>query len=281
MELYSNPAPKFTAWVIDHGFLNEEFVLVDAGCQDGVAPRWNRLGDHLRVYGFDPLIEVIEELKQHNPLPKNYNFFHMALNDFDGTIEIVVPENKYETSFYASHESGDVRTVESFRLDTLYEKGEIPECDFIKLDCEGAELAILQGGRNYFSNSPLLGVESETNFNTSPTYPLGHFQEISREVLKYGLVTFDMSMDRTPRPQFAKHIIDAAPEQWQSNSIGSFSTLNALFAQNLNDGVIGHPDNIQRLIKHVIMLELYGLHDSAYEVLLGGANILSRKIDVE
>jgi hypothetical protein len=93
-----------------------------------------------------------------------------------------------------------------------------------------------------------------------------------------------MSMDRSPRLQFAQKIFDIVPAQWQSNAVGSFSTLNALFAHDLNNGVLGALKglpSVDKLIKLAILLEIYGLHDSAYEVLSGGADILGKRIDVE
>src|ERR1700730_17614642 len=55
MDLYHHDQPPFTLWVIEDGLLHEPFVVIDVGVQGGEHPRWELLGDQVRVYeGFDP-----------------------------------------------------------------------------------------------------------------------------------------------------------------------------------------------------------------------------------
>src|SRR5690242_2062502 len=100
MELHCNVSNEMTRWLVASGALTTPFVLVDVGVQDGVSPRWNALGDHLTVYGFDLLEEAIAPLSS---VAKNKSrYFVMGLADTDGEIDIVIPANRYETQLYSS-----------------------------------------------------------------------------------------------------------------------------------------------------------------------------------
>jgi len=82
-QLYNNDSPAFTTWVIENDLLEEPFVVIDVGVQGGPHPRWKHLKDKVRVYGFDAIPEVVEELNaQKQP---NEIYFAAALGDEEGT----------------------------------------------------------------------------------------------------------------------------------------------------------------------------------------------------
>lgn len=47
-----------------------------------------------------------------------------------------------------------------------------------------------------------LGIECETNFNVSPTYPKGHFSTVQEILLARKLIAFDANFNRIPRASF-------------------------------------------------------------------------------
>ena len=67
MDLHLNYAAPFTRWAVERGLMHQPFVVVDVGVQGGENPRWHVLGDHLVVYGFDAIEEVINDLQRQNP----------------------------------------------------------------------------------------------------------------------------------------------------------------------------------------------------------------------
>ena len=128
-------------WVIENGLLQENFVVIDVDCQGGEIPRWGSLGDRLEFYGFDPIGEVIEELRREERPGRTY--FEMALGDEDGEREFFVTNNSFGSSFFASFASpstellGDpeirrgARMVAVRRLDSLFASGALPRADCI------------------------------------------------------------------------------------------------------------------------------------------------------
>ena len=69
MDLALNEQADFTRWVVSERLLREPFVLIDVGVQGGENQRWQPLGDHLVVHGFDPIEEVVRELTEQKSSP--------------------------------------------------------------------------------------------------------------------------------------------------------------------------------------------------------------------
>lgn len=162
MELGYNQRPRFTEWVMRKGLLETAFTLVDVGVQGGIHPRWSALGSALSVYGFDPLEEAIASLVRLN-LP-NHEYHAIALGDEDGERDFFVPEVLPASSFFPRETEQDqarmaidssswrriqTRRVPIRRLDTLMSNGVVPRGDFLKIDCEGFEPAVLKGAGRF------------------------------------------------------------------------------------------------------------------------------------
>src|ERR1700751_3020854 len=98
MDLYHHDDPPFTRWVVEAGLLHEPFVVVDVGVPGGGHPRWSLLGDHVRVYGFDPISEAIERLQREARPNRVYRT--LALGNEDGEREPYVPANTFGASFF-------------------------------------------------------------------------------------------------------------------------------------------------------------------------------------
>jgi FkbM family methyltransferase len=152
--------------MVRKGLLESPFVFIDVGVQGGIHPRWLHLGPSLRVYGFDPLEETIGPLTRLN-LP-NHTYQAIALGDADGERDFFVPGILPASSFFpraaeqdqvrmaidASNWQGiQTRRVPMRKLDTLLAEGAIPPADFIKIDCEGFEPAVLKGAGNFLTQS--------------------------------------------------------------------------------------------------------------------------------
>jgi FkbM family methyltransferase len=278
--------------------------VIDVGVQGGPHIRWEYLGSCARIYGFDPISEVIESLdKSKRP---NHFYRAIALGNEDGQRQFRVPANTYESSFYSSSmdkgSQGTIalgpRTVEIRRLDTLFVAGEIPPADYIKLDCEGFEPEVIRGARDYLAKSNILCVTTETNFGVSPVYLRTPLVEICEMLSEHRLLVFDLAADRTSRPSY---VAARARQPWPKPDImkdpppphiGQLGTFDFLFCRDfVAEAASPHhfvtlpgasvSPTIDKLIKSMINFELHGLMDCAVDLAVCYRTQLSQRVDVD
>jgi hypothetical protein len=170
----------------------------------------------------------------------------------------------------------------------LLAEGVIPMADYIKIDVEGFEKDVLLGAHKLLG--AVLGLQTETNFGVSPTYPKSHFGTLAEIALENHLVVFDLAFNRIPRASLQHALISkglqSIPEQ---DAVGSPATVDVLFARNLIDEV-DHQDNYQtpcrpvsvnQLIKSIIICELHALNDVALDTVVRFAERLGAHLDVD
>lgn len=297
MDLFENPDPAFTRWVIENGLLPSRFVLVDVGCQGGEHQRWRWLGDQLELHAFDALEEAIQELREKTRAP-NKQYYSFALGNEDAERELFVQENAYATSFYQQGDNSRMsvdasaytnrsrRIVAVRKLDSLFAEGVLTRADFVKIDCEGFEPEILKGAQEFLRATRPVGVESETSFNISPLMTHSHMFAIYEQLVDHQLILFDLAFDRAPRGAFT----DAFGGR-RFPGLGQPGTFNVLFARDLvterdfpTSYSVPHYNElatVDRVIKAAIIFELYGLIDCAYEAILQFATVLPESFDTE
>jgi FkbM family methyltransferase len=298
VELALNHNAKFTKWVVSRGLITEPFVLIDVGVQGGEDIRWRALDDYLIVHGFDPIEEVMQELAEANKGRSNRHYHCMALGNAEGEQKFYFnPVNPTASSMYqkATGRFGVVETAEQHRmvpirrLDSLLAEGVIPMADYIKIDVEGFEKDVLLGAYELLG-AGVLGLQTETNFGVSPSYPKSHFGTLAEIALENHLVVFDLVFNRIPRASFERALISKGlrpiPEQ---DAVGRPATVNVLFARDLIDEV-DHPEHYQtpcrsvsvnQLIKSIIICELHTLNDVALDTVERFAERLGARLDVD
>jgi FkbM family methyltransferase len=297
MDFALNPNPEFTKWVVNARLVAEPFVLIDVGVQGGENIRWGPLGDYLTVYGFDPIAEVIDRLKQKNAGRPNRHYHWLAVGNTDGETSFYYnAANPTASSMYQQGQSRfDVQTTEQVRmvpmrrLDGLFADGLIPKADFLKVDVEGYEKDVLLGARDLL-HAGVLGMQIETNFSVSPHYPRSHFGTIAEFALDGHLLVFDIGFDRIPRASFQRALMrkGVKPNAHQ-DEVGKPATVDVLFCRDLIDEVdhqenyvtACQPTTIDQVIKMMIICELYGLNDIALDTAERFANLLGTRLDVD
>jgi len=290
MDIFFNTHPEFTQWMVSSGALREAFVVIDVGVLGGENPRWHFLGDHLVVHGFDAIKEAIDELSDKNARASNKQYHRFAIGNEDGEREFFFkPSNPTNSSFYKVPDPElQTRKVPVRRLDTLLKDGVIPKADFLKVDVEGFERDVFFGARELLA-AGVLGVETETNFSSSPIYPNTHFGLIQDVLLQHGMFVFDINFNRVPRAAYHQARRRRGLPPMPSEGTGKPSTLNVLFCRDLTaerDGSLYYaklppPPSIDQILKAISIYELHGLNDIAIDTAVKFANELGPRVDAE
>jgi FkbM family methyltransferase len=296
MDLHFNRATTFTDWIVSSGALHEPFVVVDVGVQGGENPRWHRFGEHLVVHGFDAIEEVVDGLQHQNRGNPNRHYHWIAAGSKDEEREFYFNAiDPCSSSFYpqgtgrfAIERREQRRMVQVRRLDTLLKEGVIVRPDFLKTDVEGFEKDVLLGAQDVLRS--VLGIETESNFGVSPTYPKSHFGTLQDILLERHLLVFDLNFNRVARASFQEALArKGLPLVSDQQSIGKLATLNVLFCRDLIDET-DHPEHyttpcepvsVDQIIKIMSIYELYGLNDIAVDTAERFKDRLAGRLDVE
>jgi FkbM family methyltransferase len=291
MDLYHHSNPAFTKWVTAAGLLAEKFVVIDVGVQGGEHPRWQFLGPYVEIHGFDPIIEVIDQLRSRKEARRHYH--NLALGNEDGDRLFFVSSDRFASSFYRDENTEDERIVPIRRLDSLFDAGLVPEADYIKLDCEGFEPEILNGAARYLTSSEVVCLTSETNFHVSPGLPRTHFAAINDVVIGHRLLVYDMNIVRSPAPAYTAALSGAGRKPPPSPlALGRPGTCDVVFCRDFvseaaepdhfrRDGELPRPPSVDKIIKSMINFELHGLMDCAVELAATFRDLLAGRLDVD
>jgi FkbM family methyltransferase len=144
------------------GFLKPGMVVLDVGAHHGYYTLLasQKVGAHGRVIAFEPSPRDRSRLLQHLRLNgcANVQVEETALGEADGRAELYVVKGK-ETGCNslrppAVSEATDATQVRVTRLDDYIRDHDLPRVDFLKMDVEGAELAVLQGATEFLERRP-------------------------------------------------------------------------------------------------------------------------------
>jgi FkbM family methyltransferase len=161
-----------------HRHLKKSMVLLDVGANQGEVTLFaaKRLTEG-KVYAFEPLNDLFSLLNSNVALNgfQNITTFNFGLSNQSATVPFYLGregpgENEGLGTMFQS--VGRNRFVQNIALRTLDEVAVlngISQIDFIKIDVEGAELMVLQGGRKTISAMrPVVMIEySEDTYNAA------------------------------------------------------------------------------------------------------------------
>ena len=205
------------------------FCFVDVGARWGAHQRWSALNDRADIVCFEPDAEEVARLNESKP--DNVHYHPFGLSDTDGQSDLhITAEPACSSVFppvpalYEHYSSLDamrpVRTISVplKRLDDV-----VANAAVIKLDTQGAELAILRGATRVLATCSLVDVEVEFN----PLY-LGQplFCDVDRFMRDQGFVLwrFDNLIHYTSEPTAAARAdfsIVTSPEPVQTLDVPS------------------------------------------------------------
>jgi FkbM family methyltransferase len=134
--------------------IRPEWVFLDIGANFGFFSMLVSDVTHgaAEVHAFEPLASMAELLEEHRRMNgfENIHIHRTAISDSEGEITLVYPseENTILGRMLAEGENaeGKFEKAQTIRLDTFVRDHNINRVDFIKMDVEGAEPFVLEGG---------------------------------------------------------------------------------------------------------------------------------------
>jgi FkbM family methyltransferase len=170
--------------------------IIDVGARWGIGAQWQIFGDALQAYGFEP--DPLECAQLNASAPPNVTYFPLALGSSKRTATLHITREPACSSLYAPKPQLGARIPELacalpdrtepmllHRLDDWKTDNAIGPVSYLKLDTQGSEIDILQGGLATLADAQL--VEVEVSFN--PMYencPL--FGDVDRFMRSNGFV---------------------------------------------------------------------------------------------
>jgi FkbM family methyltransferase len=144
--------------------INNNDVVVDVGAHIGLFTLYaSQFCNKGKIYSFEPVKEnyklLLENVKSNNL--KQVTTFNFAVSNSNDPIKLFINDDEAGHSmFYTSSQS---LIVDSISLQRIFDDNHIDYCNFLKLDCEGAEYEIIK------------------------TLPTTYFKKIDKIIIEYHL----------------------------------------------------------------------------------------------
>jgi len=143
-----------------HNFKDNKLSLLDVGARDGIGWPWDAVQrEMLNVILVEPdpiEAKVLEDQKQGRVLPyalwDKETELTLNINNSPGTSSVFEANMPFLLQFEDAQrfQVKEKITIKTKTIDGLVLSNEIDSVDFVKMDVQGGELAILQGGEKFF-----------------------------------------------------------------------------------------------------------------------------------
>jgi FkbM family methyltransferase len=257
----------------------DRFTLIDVGCSGGIAASWRVFGPRLRAVGFDSDEADILRLRRAETLS--------GVTYVAATVQDGVPASEFYRrgawwtrnpwDRLAIRRSNEIRRARGIAARPPQDAGCAPpvalpaycqahgidDVDFIKIDVDGADFAILRALRETIDRCAVLGVAFEVNFFGSDDPDANTFHNVDRLMRQLGFDLFGLTVrsyasDALPSP----YMSEAPGPSW----IGRPLQGDAVYLRDVPD----HPAPItpDKLLKLACIFSLVGLPDMAAETIV-------------
>jgi len=263
-------------------YQSHPLTLIDVGASGGISSLWTPHRRYLRIIGFEPDSRAFEALRiQQDRLIR---FFNIGLHRHKSDISFYLTRRQQCSSCFVPNRSLldrfnnperldiiEKNKISCASLDEVLPEANLTDVDFIKLDTQGSELAILEGSASVLADS-VFGLEIEVSFaelyNGQPL-----FADVDSFVRQKG---FDL--------------IDLCTMSWK-HSVGrslGFAKGRVMWADTLYfrqpkimRKILKNMDEtlaLSKLLRALSVCQLYGFFDYAIELLdIAASDMLSKE----
>jgi FkbM family methyltransferase len=154
-------------WLIEE-YKKENFeikpndVVIDVGAHIGLFTIYaSQFCTNGKIYSFEPFVNNYELLLENIKLNNldNVKSFNQAISNSNESIKLFLNDDESGHSIFSQSSKSII--VDSISLQKFFDENQIKHCNFLKLDCEGAEYEIIKN------------------------LPLEYFQKIDKLVIEY------------------------------------------------------------------------------------------------
>ncbi|HET6443427.1 MAG TPA: FkbM family methyltransferase [candidate division Zixibacteria bacterium] len=179
-------------------------LLADIGASGGIPVEWEQASRFLQVIAFEPDKQAFANLLESEKQLSSIKYLNAALYEEQKTVGFYLTEQQTNSSMFRPNrafldrfpnpdrfEILNTVQLEVSTLDNQLSERKITDLDFIKLDTQGSELAILKGAAESLSGS-VFGLAVEVEF--VPIYqeqPL--FSDVDSFIRGFGFQLFDLA----------------------------------------------------------------------------------------
>jgi FkbM family methyltransferase len=145
-------------------------TVVDIGARGGVENRWSQFGTSIRLYGFEPDETECDRLNHGDDRVATY--IPIALGSSTGEQRFYVTNDPFCSSLFSPIDElvrerprltemsvKEVTTIQTQTIDDWVDQSGIGDLDHMKIDAQGAELAILEGSARSLGSVRSLNLE--------------------------------------------------------------------------------------------------------------------------
>lgn len=145
-------------------------TLIDVGASLGdFIGQMKYANQDLKVHAFEPVPSVYNQLLKRFGSDANYTFYNFAVGDQDGMVQFhandytfsssVLPMTSTHINEFPYTKNTSVISCEMRRLDSILSVSHLPKPLLVKLDVQGYELQVINGGKEIISKADYIVVE--------------------------------------------------------------------------------------------------------------------------
>ena len=299
-----------TAHLVEQGvFRDDPLTLIDVGCSGGIAEAWRIFGADLRAYAIDPMVDVVDRLRQAETLPgvKYFEAF-IGLPPDHPVVVARGEQGPWWERFPGNHLSGPVASEALNRnavddddrralnrwsatrltdpanrmgLDEFVRRHAIEQVDFIKIDIDGDDLMVLFSAEQLLASRQLLGFMLEVFFFGAACETDHTFHNMDRLMRGHGMSLLDLTVNRYSRSALPAPFVQGmlAETTWGAPCWGD--AVYAVDATSPSPDVQAAALSPVRLLKLIAIYELHRVPDWAAELVLLHRDDLAGRVDID